>query len=55
MVGTVEYTFDNVQGNHTISAEFEVDPTPPTPTPIGGLKAYYKQNGVWIPLFTTNQ
>jgi hypothetical protein len=49
MVTYKEYTFQNVTGDHTISAEFE-ESTEPTPT--GGIRMFIKQNGVWKPLFT---
>lgn len=50
MTSIYEYTFENVTTDHTITVEFEAV-TPPTPTPVNGIKMFVKENGQWVPLF----
>lgn len=51
MVTTKQYTFNNVMENHTISAEFETDPDPPTPGTGTSIRMFVKISGSWTPLF----
>ena len=49
MTDEYTYTFQSVDSDHTIVAEFT---TEPEPTPTGGtLRMFVKKGGAWSPLF----